>query len=461
MIKKFLTYSPLGIIFMFLIVKFSSFSYNFSDTFGYYLAGQYILNSKLLYKDIFMTNLPFFSYISAFYAFFIRDNLPLYVRMSSIEAALCGYMLWLIIRKEMKSVYMQCLLIATYLFSALVLISTEFQMGILLATLFAVSSYYFYRKESFVLSGIAIALAVCTKGYLIAVPASMLLYDVYVRRWKSWNFIGPYFATILIVLAPSILLVPNDFIRNISFTVGRPDNPGRWYLHWHIIMENWLFFIFLGATLINFRKNPLLAIMAGASYGFLVYFQDVYYYYFNVALPFMLLGAVELYKILVKKIPKEIVVCGFSALCIASMMMHLQAYGSNQMVRRFENPEKLVHLIKQAKPDVLYGNADITAVVSLKSGIPLMNGVIDLNPKIFEKGLYSANQFTADIFKQKTIVLLYGIHFNGEDIYTIDGENSLDLIAKIQVIQAKCKRIYTQPIYSADILNRFFVMQCY
>lgn len=455
MLKKLLTLSPLSVILLFLLVKFSSFSYNFSDTYGYFIAGKYILEGKLLYKDIFMTNLPLFSYVSALYASIFGDNFPMFMRMALIEAALCGVMVWLIVRKEIKSIYIQCLFVGVYLFSAVVLISTEFEMGIMLATLFALTSYYCYKTKHFVLSGIILGLALCTKGYLIGIPVVMLCYDIYKRRTQSLNLVLPFIATVLLVLTPTLFWAREDFIRNLSFTVGRPGNPSRWELQWYFIVENWLAILFLLASFVNFKKNPPLALISGGSYAFLLYFQDVYYYYYNVTLPFMLLGGVELYKSLQKRIPGEALISIFSVLCLLSIILHLQTYSTNFFVRKFENPEKLVKVIKDSKPDVIYGNQDIAALLSLQTGIPLMNGVIDLNPKLFEREIYSTTEFTQNIFKQKTIVILYGGYFNNKNQFVEDG------LVDHAVIKAKCKMIYEQKIDTKTRLNRFFVMKCY
>ncbi len=448
-------YSPLLVIFSFLALKFSYFYYKYSDTYGYFMHGTYILQGKMLYRDMFMTNLPLFPYISALYVWLVGDNVWLFTRFSTLEAALCGFFIWLIVRRSVDSLYMQTLIVAVYLFSALILINTEFQSGIITAALFALITYYLYTSKKYTLSGIALGLTLCTKGYLIGIPALLILYDIYKRRWRSWMLIVPYLVTIFVILAPSLIFVREDFFRNIFFTVNRPENPNRLGLYYYLLLENWLFLITFIAALINVRKNPVLAVFAGGSTGFLLYFQDAYYPYFNAALPFLVLPIADTYTNLKRKISSEGAAAVISGICIASLLLHINTYIEHFPTNRFDNPEKMIEAIQKADPDVLYGSQDIVPLLSALTDIPLMNGIIDTNPKIYQRGLYNTEEITDDVFRQRTIVVLYA-HIDQEgNIYT---EN---YITNSSRILEQCSVLYKQPIKGAGAINHYVVFQCY
>ncbi len=453
--NSFIKYSPLLVIFAFLVLKFSYFSYKYSDTYGYFMHGTYILQGKMLYRDMFMTNLPLFPYISAMYVWLIGDHVWLFTRISSIEAALCAFLIWLIIRKTVKSIYVQTVILVTYLFSALILINTEFQSGIITAALFALLTYYLYTSKRFVLAGIALGLTLCAKGYLIGVPAALILYDIYKRRWQSWTLILPYLITVFAILAPSLIYVREDFFRNIFFTVNRPENPNRIGLYYYLLLENWLFFITLIAAFINMRKNPVLAVFAGGSTGFLLYFQDAYYPYFNIALPFLVLPIADIYLSIKNKISSEGSAAVVTALCIASVLLHINTYIENYPTNRFDNPEKMIQVIQQANPDVLYGSQDIVPLLSAITKVPLMNGIIDTNPKIYQRGLYKTEEVTNDVFRQKTIVILYA-HIDPQgNIYTES------FITESARILEQCSILYKQPIQGTGAINHYVVFKCF
>jgi len=204
----------------------------------------------------------------------------------------------------------------------------------------------------------------------------------------------------------------------------------------------------------------LLTLIIGSTVLFLLLYKDTYYSYYNIVLPYIVLLVPELYMylkkqpILKKKLSEELLITILTSLSILSISLHLQSYFSSANLLRFDNPNKMAQIVKEARPDLLYGPNDIVEFMSLLTNIPLMNKQFDSNPKLFQQGYYSTKTMTEDIFKQKTVVFANGVASNGKVSFFDDGLMNTNEIAK------KCTVIHAEIV--PDISHYYvFVMRCY
>ncbi len=441
---------------MFLLLKWSASPFRLSDTAGYFVLGQYILEGKLLYKDMFFTNLPLFGYISALYVFITGYSLQLFTEISALEAGICAFLLVLLLRKEQVSISFQCLITVIYLFSSLVFASTEFNTGTLTATLFALTGFYLYRNSRFPWSAILFGLSFTTKGYTLPIIVAVLLYDTFLRKLQSWTFWVPFTVTVFIVLSPTLLLVPSDFVNNVfGYTISRPENIDRWPVLRLFLLDNWLYILSALVSLFRFPKHLLLNGIIACTLLFLALYQDSYYFYYNIALPFIVLTIPATYNYLTKRFPFEITTVLFIALCGVSLVLHMQSYLAMANTVLIKEPEKLVEAVQKANPDYIYGIFDGAPLVSYLSGKPLLNGLIDTNAKLFEKNVYSTSKVTNDIVTRKTLLVVYG-QSDGPRKRVVE-----NAIADFARVKNECLLYYEHPITAAYSINRIFLIKCY
>src|ERR1035437_8507392 len=113
--KKFL---PIIItIGVFLFIKLPNIGIRFSDSNIYFYTGYQLLMGKMLYKDIFFTNFPLLAYISAFYFLLLNKSLLLFYVTPLLEASGVGLMIYLIIYKNTKDIFLGITSSLLYLFS--------------------------------------------------------------------------------------------------------------------------------------------------------------------------------------------------------------------------------------------------------------------------------------------------------------------------------------------------------
>src|SRR5689334_17247630 len=129
---------------LFFFIKIIDIGVRFSDTNIYFYTAYEVLQGKLLYKDIFFTNLPLFMYISALYHFISGGSIHFYYFTAVLESIITGFLIFLIVSRQTKDKLIATLSSAIYLFSYIVLATSDHQSGVFLASLFAVLSYFFF-----------------------------------------------------------------------------------------------------------------------------------------------------------------------------------------------------------------------------------------------------------------------------------------------------------------------------
>ena len=243
---KFLNFKlkiNLPIIFIitpFLLFKFFNLSVRLSDSNIYFYTGYQLLQGKILYKDIFFTNFPLLPYMSSLYFLLFFGSLKLFFLTPAIEASIVAALIYFIAQRQTKSILLSTLSSMLYLYSFIVLVTSDHQSGVFLASLFAVISYYFFFQRKHFLAGIFIALAFLTKAYFIPIFAAYFVTLFLERSEKSFSsphertkrierartimqFVGGFIATIVLILLPTLLFAYHAFIKDV-FILGA-SNP--------------------------------------------------------------------------------------------------------------------------------------------------------------------------------------------------------------------------------------------
>lgn len=310
--KRYLPFTVLVICF--LLLKLSSLGIRLSDTNIYFYTGHMLLQGKVLYKDVFFTNLPLFPYISSIYALLTGGSLTAYYFTATIEASLTGFFIYLIVLREYKRLVLATVCASLYLFSFLLLSTTDHQTGVFLASLFSVVSYYNYLKKKFLLTGIFIALAILTKAYFLPI---LLTYAV-VMVWGMWKgsrgesdeekrdakkhlltfsrkdivlFTVGFAGTTMLILLPSLLFAKQDFIRDVfEYSLTRSQGIPKGRILWFFITHDLLIIASFIFSLLMIRTYRFFGVLAICSLLFYFLYKDVYYLYLNFLLPFVALA---------------------------------------------------------------------------------------------------------------------------------------------------------------------------
>lgn len=450
----------------FLLLKIPGVTIRLSDTNIYIQMAQHILQGKLLYKDIFLTNLPFFPYLSTMYWVLVGKDPLWFYRTAALEAVLTALLIYLITSGKNLPRSIPVMAAISYLFSFIVLATSDHQTGIFFASLMATLSYFLYQREKYILSGVTLALMVATKGYFLPIAAAFIFYDFWKRRRLNWKLVAAATLTLLIILLPTLLTAPSSFIANIfGYTIFRPSGLEKGPLFSFFFLHDWLLAGMLFFCLFNFKRSPLLGLIIAFGSAFLLIFQDIYLFYINLLVPFLCIALADAIPLFMKKVGRLNGILVATLILSLALILNLRTYFQQyREIQRVKHIERIVAVIQKEKPQVLFGTPELTPILSYLTDIPLMNDVIDTNANLFIRHIYSLDQFGKDIFKQKTMVVTLGAD---NTVHRRDGaqERIYDPITSSTFqqlpLEKKCKIVLSQPVYADGIVNRINIWKCY
>lgn len=469
-------YLPFAIIAcFFLLIKLSGLGIRLSDTNIYFYTGYQLLQGKMLYKDIFFTNLPLFPYISGIYALLTGGNLTFYYFTAAVEAVITGFLIYVIVIRQYRNTLLASLCSLLYLFSFMLLSTTDHQTGVFLASLFAVTSYYFYTEKKLLLSGICIALTLLIKAYFLPIlltyviilliqphkktekgkPLAHILSSIHAGQMIHFS-VG-FAVTMLIVLLPTFLFAQRDFIRDVfEYSLTRSGGIPKIRIFWFFITHDLLITTSLIYSLIMIRKYTFFGVLSVLGLIFFILYKDIYYLYLNFLLPFLSIAFANLYSDLEKRLKlQQMVLLTIFAVCL---MINLVIYlGGYRDLQRIHNIDQLVSTIKSINPPYLYGGNGVTPALAYLTDTPLVNPSVDMNANIFRKGFLNTEKLTREALENNAIFVGEGIDYPQFQVFQPITD---EVIAIEQLQKNKCALVTTIPIKTEGPQNRINLITC-
>ncbi|MDP3941597.1 MAG: hypothetical protein Q8Q49_04805 [bacterium] len=452
--KKYLPYLLLALPFF--LLKVTNIGIWLSDTNIYFYTGYQLLQGNILYKDIFFTNFPLLPYISALYFILTNGNLPLFFFTASIEVILVGGIIYAIILKEKKSQLLALLTASIYLYSFIVLATSNHQTGVFIASLFSIFSYLFFTKQRFFLSGIFIALALLTKAYFLPVVMSIFIYILLTKRSKLLPFLCGAGITAGVILLPSLILAPHDLFRDvISYSLTRSQGIPKGNITGFFLTHDTLFALLLVWNILMIKKRLFFGMTSLLSFLFFLLYQDIYYLYLNFSIPFLALSFPELYLSVTSKFkPQKMVLPTIiSILLCINLSTYITSFRSQQKIT---NISELTDEITKQHPATLYGINSLTPALSYLTETPLLNGIIDTNENIFRKGFLDKKIMTEQAVQKHALIIANGA------VYPESGINYplLGGIFDEQIVAKSCRLLMTYPVQPEGVENAITLFQC-
>ena len=449
---------PLVFLILFLlIIKAVNNSVRLSDTNIYFNIAYQIFQGKLLYKDIFFSNFPFFSYVSSFYYILTGRNIEFFYFTSVIEIAIITTFIYFITYRKTKDYIVSIISSAFYILSFMVLSTSDHQTGVFTASLLAVLGLYFL-KEKVLLSGILIATSFLTKAYLLPIVLSFYGYLIIKRsKEKIIKFsVGFVLASILILL-PFLLMAPKELFSDIfGFSLTRPIGLSKMNIMWFFITRDFPLFILLIFNLFNIRKNILFGLISIFSIVFFFGYKDIYYLYLNFLTPFLCISFYELNSFLKNKfnVQKLVIPTIIFVFLFYNLLTYMSSYKN---LGKIEDINKITQIILKEKPNYLYGVNDITPALLSLTNIPALENVNDAHEYFFTREIYDKEFLTNKAVKSKTIIVTHGADYADYNIK----QEILDKIFVKETIYKNCKIILSVPVIAEGDTNRINLFKCY
>lgn len=445
---------PIGI---FLFLKITNLGIRMSDTNIYFYTAYQLLLGKVLYRDIFFTNFPVLPYISMIYFYIVGKSLSWYYITAAIEASIVSFLLFYLISQKTKDKLIALTASLLYLFSFIILATTDHQTGVFLASLFAVLGYLFvFEKKRYLFGGVFIALALLTKAYFLPVFLAIFVTLTIKDYRKSFLFLFGVGGATFLILLPSLLLARNELIKDVFiYSLTRSQGISKTHILWFFLKHDFLLVVSLLFSLVMIRRYLFFGLFSLFSLFFIFFYQDIYYLYLNFAIPFLCLSFANLQSFLHDKIrlQKMVVPTIVLVFSLSNLFIYLPSYRNLQKI---EGIGQILSLVKKENPPVLYGVNSITPALAYLSNKPLLNGIVDTNENIFRKGFLNTNTLTQDAIAQKAMIVTIGAHYPSlnvqEDI--VGGIFNKDLVKK------SCRLKGSFPTKTEGIENRINLFSC-
>jgi hypothetical protein len=450
--------APLLLILFFLAIKISNNGIRLSDTNIYFNIAYQISQGKILYRDIFFSNFPFFSYISSLYYLIGFKNIDFFYFTSSIEVSIITFFIYKITYQKNKNFIISITSSVLYTLSFIVLSTSDHQTGVFTASLFAVLSYYFFQKRKMLLSGILIAVSIFTKAYFIPILIAFFIDIAIKKEWRNFLKFGASFAIAgLLILSPYLIQAPQQLISNIfGFSLTRPAGLLKINILWFYITKDFLLFIILMFNILNIRKNVLFGLISIFSIMFFLGYQDVYYLYLNFLTPFLCLSFYEIYSFLTNKfnLQKLVIPTIVLIFILSNLLIYMSSYRNLGRIKDFN---KIISIIISEKPNFLYGTIDISTALLALTNIPPLENITNTHEYFFTRNIYNKKFLTDKAIKSRTIIISHGANYPEYNIR----QDILDNIFVKEAVYINCINILSVPVQSEGDTNRINLFKCY
>jgi len=444
-------------ILLFLFLKLQHLSIRLSDTNIYFYTGFRLLHQQFLYKDIFFTNLPLFPYISSIYYLISSGNIKIFYATALLEVIVITLLIYFIVYTKTKNYIISAISSLLYMFSSIVMVTSDHQTGVFSASIFIILSYLLLEKKYFLISGIFAGISLLTKAYFLPIFLSFSLHLLFIKKdYKHFfRFLTGFISVTALVVLPFLIFARKEFITDLFYSLTREGTTKQDAILIFVKYDFILFSVFI-FNLFNFKKNSLFAIISLVSIVFLFFYQGLYYIYLNFIVPFLAISFYNLWDFLMQKRPllKTILPTILFSAIIVNIIMYATYFSNFEVIK---NINSVVELIKKENPKYLYGTADITPVLAYLSKIPLLNNIIDTNPNIFRKKILNSKKLTQQAIKARAIIVVRGTCC---DKLSIDNSPINEIFDK-DLLLKYCKPLSSIPLNTKGKSSSINLLKCY
>lgn len=408
----------------------------------------------VLYKDIFITNTPLTVYIYWLYKTILFNNLALFYLTGILETSIISIFIYLISKRIHKSDPIAFLTALIYLLSFTIQ-SNTMPTGVTTVLLFMVVGYYLYLKDNILWASAMFALALSAKAYTLAFSAAFLV-SVYVFHRKLiiksiavFVFIG------FLVMLPTLLFALPAFLQQtFGYSLVR-ETVTDWLVPFlAFVMRDWIIVLLCIVTVINYKKRlfPALAILFITL--FFVLYRDKHFLYYTLFVPFSVFAFGDIVNLLKNKFAELPILISAGILIVIMSIINVPAtievtYKNN----RVRDTEGLLQLIRNEKPDYLFGITFITQGASYLTGVPMINNLADTNEVLFKSGRLDRVKITKDAINSRTLIITMARNYPEGKAYPY---NTMDM----DEILKKCKPVHSQAFSWAGS-DELLVFKCY
>jgi hypothetical protein len=443
----------------FLGYKLIHLVFRFGDGSAYIYMAQAVLQGLLPYRDFFLADPPFLVLFLVPFKLLFGEHLLLFQALPIVLEAASALFLYLLVRGKLAR--FSWIAPVIYVSSFAVLAVSDYLTGIQLVIFLLVLGLWCQQKSHPIFAGIAWGLATLTKFYAIPVVLGFAGYLIIKNQWPVLRKIAiGIIASGIIIFGPFLLLAFQE-VWKFTFVhqFNRPPGLARGAVWGFFLAKHWALAAFAVIGLFLGRQKhlylPFFLILL-----FLLLFQDIYFVYLELLLPFLVLFAAETFEWLSEKISRG----HPAALLLAVSFVFPVIYSSFEYVNdfqkrgRFLNARAVAAAVRKLPSGAdLYGSHEVAPLLALLSGRKLFGNVIDTNPQAFASGGLNQEKISSEAVKQEIYLIgritqwpEYGFGPTG-----FEGYFARDLFEK------SCKPVQSFVSLSNEQDNKIAIYECY
>ena len=447
-----------GILLLFLILKVSQLKIKFSDGFTYMYMGKLILEGLVPYRDFFFASPPLQPYLLALGELFLGNHILLLKLIPILSTAGSSYFIYQFMRKKFGNLQAITSSIL-FLFSFIILLTTDYSTGIHLTLFFVLGAMYFIEEDKSLTAGIFGGLALLVRLYALFPLAGAGIYYLIYKKKNLFRFSS---GTFLIFLPVSLIfqIISNgaylDQIFFFRLHLISGIGLSKWSILWFFITRDFLlvggslFYLFLDKE----KKKLALPLLATAlSLVLYTVYSDIYYLYLGLITGFLAMFTTRFIFLFEDyKNFKKVLALILILFILINSFFYVKNYSSTANITFTED---LVNFVKDnsLENQTIYGSFEIAPLISLLSGRELAGDIADTNPKNIMTNTFSIGDLE-DRIKGVRFIIAKGVLLTSGDIAGF-GES-----IPINYLQKNCNLAKTYPIEKDFSSNTVFVYIC-
>lgn len=445
----------LALCIIFLLLKHDAFTIRISDTNIYFYTARELLQGKFLYKEIFFTNLPLFPYISVLYGTLVGWRLEYFFAIPIIEILIISFLIYRISFYHLKKSLIACVPVAIYLFSFLILATSDHETGVYAANIFSLLGYYLYLRKKYIFSGMLFALMILTKVYFLPIFLALTIFVFFENKNGLKKIVVSFICTIAVVIIPIYILSDGYMLNNLlAYSSERHQGVSKISLLQFFAIKDFILFGLLMLGFLKLRAKNFFAFVSFFSLLFILLYKDVYYLYLNFFAPFVAISTVLWLPKIFKN--KELSFAFFAIIFISIFLSTSSYLSSYKDLQKVKNIESVAQKIIENNPDYLYGINSITPALSYLTDIPLLDQIVDTNENRFLTGNLSANTLTKKALESNTLLVTKSAVYPEYQISELFMSAIFD-----KSLLTKCSQLHSEPVDFEGLENRLVLIRCH
>ncbi len=382
---------------IFFTLKVLGIQFRFGDPTAYWYMAHAVSQGVLPYKDFFLADPPVFLFFLVPIVWLVGKHLIFLQLVPPLLEMATAALLFLYCSRE--KLQFAWLAPWVYLFSFTILSTSDYGTGLQLATLLFVTGSLFAQSKRWYTTGIFFALSVLTKLYVAPLVLGCIFWLVLQKKSTALvKITAAGVLTTAVCCLPFVFLDHTAFFRDtLLHHFSRPLGVSK-------ISVFLLFFMLDGygvaLTAISgyfYKRNwfllPLLFELL-----FFALFQDVYYAYLGILIPFVSYFTVLFFEKVpaVSELQKNIrmLILTTGALWLVVITgVYLVVYYPQGISRSTRHWSEVLSLKKDAYP--VYGSHEVAPLIALRANKQIFQNIIDTNLQTFGSGVHAVEPITA------------------------------------------------------------------